>query len=100
MVVNSTGQCNAFCKYHGWSAKVERLSWSRVELLCHGIQGVLRKDGQIRAVGEVLPQETIRVFVGATLPRAFGIAEVDGDVGGDGKAAMMRHLHPPIPHSS
>jgi len=36
--------------------------------------------GQIRFLGEVLPQQPIDVLIGTALPRALRIAEVDSDV--------------------
>ena len=94
---DSTGWCNSFGKYSGWSAKAERLPWARVELFRDPIEIPLRVGREICPVGEVLSEESVRVLVCAALPRTLGIAEVHGDVGGDREAMMLRHLQPAIP---
>ena len=58
-------------------APAKRLSWSAVE--CVGDRGELlgRVPGEVGASGEVLAKEPVGVLVGAALPRALRIAEVD-----------------------
>src|SRR5439155_13719468 len=56
--------------------------------------------GECREVGafwRVLAEEAVRVFVRAALPGALRIAAVDGDVGGDGEACVLGHLHSAVP---
>lgn len=53
--------------------------------------------GQVGALREVLPQQAVRVLVGAALPGAGGIAEVDRDVGGDSGRAVSGHLAALVP---
>lgn len=52
---------------------------------------------EIRAPREVLPQESIRVFVGATLPRTPGITEIHMGVRCQSKGLVVREFHPSIP---
>lgn len=54
---------------------------SSVELVSDGIELGLSVDGQIGALGEVLPQQAVGVLAGAALPGAVRIAEVDSDAG-------------------
>jgi hypothetical protein len=50
-----------------------------------GLEGAgkvpLREGSLIDAFGQVLTQQTIRVFGGAALPGGVGIGEEDGDAG-------------------
>src|SRR5512144_2203201 len=52
---------------------------------------------QIGAFREVLTQQSVGVLVGATLPRALRIAEVDLDARIDLEACMLRHFGSLIP---
>ena len=54
-------------------------------------------DGQVTLLGQVLAQETVGVLVGATLPGAFGIAELDLDAGVDAEADVLGHLWSLVP---
>lgn len=54
-------------------------------------------DGKVGALGEVLPQQAVGVFVGAALPGAGGVAEVDRDVGGDGEGLVGGHFGALVP---
>lgn len=47
-----------------------------IELIGHGIELLLGVAAQIGALGEVLAQQPIGVFVTAAQPRAVGITEV------------------------
>jgi len=51
---DSTGWCNSFGKYSGWSAKAEGLPGARVELHRDPIEIPLRVGREICPVGEVL----------------------------------------------
>jgi hypothetical protein len=48
-------------------------------------------------MGEVLSQQAIGVLVRAALPRTLRIAEVDLDLGGDGKCLVRRQFVPAVP---
>src|SRR5207249_541064 len=68
-----------------------------VEALGDAVEIGLRVVRQLGALGEVLPQQAIRVLVRAALPGALWVAEVDLHVRGDAEGLMVRHLHAPIP---
>ena len=53
--------------------------------------------GQIRFLGEVLPEQSVGVFIRSTLPGTLRIAEVDGDVGRQSEAFVVRHLQTAVP---
>lgn len=55
----------------------ECLSRQTAECSSDGLEPVTRVSGQVSALGEVLAQEAIGVLVGAALPRAVWVAEVD-----------------------
>ena len=65
--------------------KVQSLPRALVELPSHLVEVGLGVDGQISFLREVLSQQTVGVFVGAALPGALRITEVDVDLGGDGE---------------
>jgi hypothetical protein len=48
--------------------------------------------GQIGTLGEVLSQQAVRILVGASLPRALRVTEVDFHIGRDCKALVLGHL--------
>ena len=73
------------------------LSGSLVEFACDGIEMLLAVDGEVGAFREVLAQEPVGVFVGAALPRAVGIAEVDVEIGGQCQALVIGKLLAAVP---
>jgi hypothetical protein len=52
---------------------------------------------QIGALREVLSQQTVGILIGAALPWALGIAEVDMQSGVDAQARVLAHLCALIP---
>ena len=72
----------------------QRLSRPCVEGGCHGgdLLGAVRT--QIGAFREVLTQQSVGVLVGATLPWAVRIAEVDLDACIDLETGMLGHSAP------
>src|SRR5210317_77637 len=52
---------------------------------------------EIHSFREVLSEQTVRVFVGAALPRTLWIAEVDLDVSVQAEACVISHLFATIP---
>ena len=49
-----------------------------VQLCGDSLKFLLRVQGQVDTLGEVLPEKPVGVLVAAALPRGVGIAEVDG----------------------
>jgi len=68
------------------------LSRATVELRRDGIQGCLVEPAEIRTFGEVLAEPAVGVLVGAALPGAARVAEVDLDAGVDGELGVLGHL--------
>ena len=53
--------------------------------------------GKIHSLGEVLPEQTVGVFVGAALPGTLWITEVDLDVRVQGEAFVISQFFAAIP---
>jgi hypothetical protein len=77
----STGRCNTGVESFCWRFKLQCFSWPFVELTSHFIQMGLRVYRQVGSLGEILSQQAIGVLIGAPLPGASRIAEVNIDVG-------------------
>jgi hypothetical protein len=58
------------------------LPWSGIELLCDGVALALGEQAHALALGQVLTDQAIGVFVAAAFPGVVGSGEVDGDAGG------------------
>jgi hypothetical protein len=57
----------------------------------------LRIAGQAGFFREVLSQQPVGIFVGAALPRALRITEVDFHLRGHREALVFGHLQPSVP---
>jgi hypothetical protein len=55
--------------------EVETFSSARVQAMGHDSQLALRVPRQVRALGQILAQQPIGVFVGTALPRAVRIGK-------------------------
>jgi hypothetical protein len=64
-----------------WCFVSQRLSRPFVETPSDRIELGLRVPGEVDSLGQVLPQEAIRILVRSALPRAAGITEIHLDVG-------------------
>ena len=73
-------------------AKAVQLAWASVEASRDGVEVVLRQAGQIRAFRQILPQQSIRVLVGAALPGAVWVSEIDGNACGRRQILVPAHL--------
>ena len=65
----------------GGGCPVECLAGSCVEFGGDGVEVGLGVRGEVGALGQVLAQQPVGVLVGAALPGAAGVAEVDLDAG-------------------
>lgn len=74
-MVGSTGGRNAFGEGFSWRLVHQGFSWSLVELSGDGAELGLAEGREIDAVGQVLAQQAVGVFVGTALPRTLGIAD-------------------------
>ena len=93
----SSGRCNTSIKSFGWGCKSQSLARSFVELPSHFVELGLRVHGQVSSLRQVLPQQTVGVLIGTTLPRTLRIAEVNVDVGRQRQAPMVRKLLAAVP---
>ena len=76
--------------------EVETLSRTRVQAMGDGVQLALRIARQVRPLGQVLPQQPIRVLVGPPLPGAMRIGNEHPDRKPLCQALMLGHFFPPI----
>jgi len=76
--------------------KVETLPRARVQAMGDGVQRTLGVTRQVRALGQVLAQQAIRILVGATLPGAVRIGNEDLDREPLGQFLVFGHLFPSI----
>src|SRR5271170_6273797 len=79
------------------SFKVQSFSWALIETQGYLVEVGLGIAGQVGFSGEVLSQQPVGVFVGAALPRALRITEVDVHLRGHGEALVFGHLQPSVP---
>ena len=76
-VVRSIDGRNTVIEDTRWGAESQCLWWALIQAQGDSIQVSLREAGEVRTFREILPQQAIRVFVGATLPWTLRIAEID-----------------------
>ena len=88
----STGRRNTGMEFTSRGIKVQSFSRALVELASHLVEVGLGVAGQVGFLREVLAQQTVGVLVGAALPGALRIAEVDVDLGGDGEVFVTGQL--------
>lgn len=60
----------------GWGFPAERFVWAAVELVGDRAEMFGGADGQVRALREVLPEQTVCVLVRAALPGREGLAPI------------------------
>jgi len=76
---------------------IQRFTRPGIEGGRHGSNLLGAVHAQIRAFREVRAQQPVGIFVGATLPRAVRVAEIDLHAGVDLQACVLGHLSPLIP---
>ena len=72
--------------------EVEAFARSHIQLQSDGVQGFLTMHRQVRALGQVLADQSIDVLIAAALPGAVRVAEVDRHPGPLGDLGVPRHL--------
>ena len=76
--------------------KVETFPRARVQPMGDGIQFTLGVARQVCALGQILTQQPIGVFIGTALPRAVRIVKEDLERKPLGQLLVLGHLFPPI----
>ena len=76
--------------------EIETFSRARVQAMRDGVQLALRVARQVRALGQVLTQQPIGIFIGAALPRAVRIGKEHPDRESFRQALVLGHLFPAI----
>jgi hypothetical protein len=77
-------------------AVVEDQAGSLVELAGDAGEGSGAVDAQVGALGEVLPQQPVDVFVRASLPGCMRVGEEDLGSGGGGDLLVPEQLSSPV----
>ena len=84
------------CEHLERRGEVEALAWARIQPMRNGVQLALRITRQIRALGQVLAQQAIRVLIGPTLPGAVRISKEHLDGEPLSQTFVLGHLFAPI----
>jgi hypothetical protein len=93
---HSHGFPHHFTHNFDWAFEVEALTWTHVQLQCDGIQLFLAVYRQVCALGQVLTNQSVDIFVATALPRAVRVTEVDRYAGFLGNLCVSRHLPPMV----
>ena len=94
---DSRRRCNAGRQSISRRVVIQRLARAHVKSARDRVEIRLGVGGEVSAVREILPQQAVRVFVGAAPPGTVRIAEIHLDVGGHGKGLVPGQFHPAIP---
>src|SRR6266568_4425454 len=81
----------------GRGSPAEGFTRSTVELVRDLVEAGLAETSKAVTFGKVLAEQAVGVLVGAALPGAAGVAEVDGDPGVDSEAFVLCHLRALVP---
>src|SRR4051794_35897115 len=81
----------------GGATPSEDLSWPRVEDGGHGLKLLATPSGEGGALREILAQHAVGVLVGASLPRAVRVSEVDRDAALDRERSMGSEFLAAVP---
>ena len=91
------GERRCSSRASGWGLPVEGLSGPAVECCGDRVEVASGVSGEVCAFGEVLAQQAVGVLVGAALPGAVGVTEVDVEVGIDSQLGVLGHLRALVP---
>ena len=90
--MHSQGFLHHFAHDFDRTFEIEALTWTHVQFKRNGIQFFLAMYRQVSALGQVLADQAINVFVAAALPGAVRVTELDRYAGLLGDLRMARHL--------
>src|ERR1700722_18333820 len=90
----STGRCNTGLEFTRRGFKAQGLSRALLEAQSYLVEIGLRVDGQVGFLREVLSQQAGGIFIGAALPGALRITEVDFHIRVHREALVFGHLVP------
>jgi len=97
---DSTGRRNDRHQHGGGCLVLEGLARPGIQPSGDDVRAGLTVDRQVALLREVLTQKPVGVLVRAPLPRAPRVAEVDGDLGDEAEAPVVRGIRLPTPHPS
>jgi hypothetical protein len=97
MIAASTNQRNTCLKALGGCFVAQRFSGSFIELSGDGARLGLAMYQKICSFGKVFPQQSVGVFIGATLPWAVRVTEEFIDIRRQREVPMPGHLRAAVP---
>lgn len=75
-----------------WGLPVEDFAGTLVEHFLVGAELLIRDQGEVGALGEVVADAVVLAFAGGALPRTVGVAEEDLELEVGGEALMLGHF--------
>jgi len=94
---DSTSQRKNLGELLHWCHESKRFAWTMVQTIGNDRQPIGAVEREIRSLRHVLTKQAVGVLVGAALPGAVGVAEVDLDTGVDRESLVARHLPALVP---
>ena len=85
------------CDLLGGLGEGEAFAGPVVEFVGDGVEVRFGDGGEVGALGEVLPEEAVGVFVRAALPGGVRVAEEDVDAGVEADLFSVAHLGALVP---
>ena len=79
-------------KHDEWRLEAVRGAWPGVQAIGDGVELFLAVGAEIRALGKVLAQQSVRVLTGAALPRAVRVTEVHRHARSGGQLLVAAQL--------
>ncbi|MNZ98929.1 hypothetical protein D3C78_1182350 [compost metagenome] len=75
-----------------WALVIKTLARPNIQFIRNGIQLLLAMPRQVGALGQVLPNQAVDVFVAAALPGAMRVAESNSHSGTLGDVGVTHHF--------
>lgn len=75
-----------------WALVIKTLARPNIQFIRNGIQLLQAMPRQVGALGQVLPNQAVDVFVAAALPGAMRVAEVNSHSGTLGDLGVTHHF--------
>jgi hypothetical protein len=84
--------CHHLRHHFDWALVIKTLARANIQRVGNGVQLLLTMTGQVCALGQVLADQTIDIFIATALPGTMRVTEVDRYASALGDFGMARHL--------